>query len=75
MSQVIVLDPPASKSYLTNIVTQNVNGTSRQIISTPLPNPSLMVTANHTLKQEEAPVYLPAKGEVLVHIKVTGVCG
>jgi L-iditol 2-dehydrogenase len=34
-----------------------------------------MVTADHTLKQEEAPVYAPAKGEVLLHIKATGVCG
>jgi L-iditol 2-dehydrogenase len=44
-------------------------------ISTPLPNPSLVVTADHKLKLEEAPVYAPARGEVLLHIKATGVCG
>jgi len=44
-------------------------------IKTPLPNPSLQVTADHNLKLEEAPVYAPAKGEVLLHIKATGVCG
>ncbi|KAF2621493.1 sorbitol dehydrogenase-like protein [Macroventuria anomochaeta] len=44
-------------------------------MSTPLPNPSLQVTADHNLKQEDAPVYAPAQGEVLLHIKATGVCG
>jgi len=44
-------------------------------IKTPLPNPSLQVTADHNLKLQEAPVYAPAKGEVLLHIKATGVCG
>jgi L-iditol 2-dehydrogenase len=48
---------------------------SRYVLSTPLPNPALFVTADHKLKQEEAPVYAPAKGEVLLHIKATGVCG
>jgi L-iditol 2-dehydrogenase len=45
------------------------------IIKTTLPNPSLQVTADHNLKLQEAPVYAPAKGEVLLHIKATGVCG
>ncbi|KAH4035466.1 hypothetical protein HBH92_016780 [Parastagonospora nodorum] len=53
----------------------STNNMQRQIISTPLANPSLMVTADHNLKQEEAPVYAPGKGEVLLHIKATGVCG
>lgn len=39
------------------------------------PNPSLQVTADHQLKQTEAPVLSPLKGEVLVHIKATGICG
>lgn len=47
----------------------------KPIISTPLPNPSLQVTADHTLKQVEAPVYEPGIGEVLLHVKTTGVCG
>jgi hypothetical protein len=41
----------------------------------PLPNPSLQITADHNLKQVEAPVYQPGRGEVLLHIKATGICG
>ncbi|KAH7066140.1 sorbitol dehydrogenase-like protein [Paraphoma chrysanthemicola] len=51
------------------------NGTLKQTISAPLPNPSLQVTADHRLKQQEAPVFAPGRGEVLLHIKATGVCG
>lgn len=39
------------------------------------PNPSLQVTPDHQLKQTEAPVLSPLNGEVLVHIKATGICG
>jgi L-iditol 2-dehydrogenase len=38
-------------------------------------NPSLQVTKDHTIKMVEAPVELPGPGEVLLHIKATGVCG
>jgi L-iditol 2-dehydrogenase len=51
------------------------HATQKPTIKTPLPNPSLQVTADHNLKLQEAPVYAPAKGEVLLHIKATGVCG
>ncbi|KAF2731961.1 alcohol dehydrogenase [Polyplosphaeria fusca] len=44
-------------------------------IKTPLPNPSLQVTADHNLKQVDAPVYSPGPNDVLLHIKATGVCG
>lgn len=47
----------------------------REVIRAPLPNPSLQVTADHQLKAAEAPVYAPGRGEVLVHVKVTGICG
>lgn len=47
----------------------------RKVIKTSLPNPSLQVTADHRLKSVEAPVYGPGQGEVLVHIKATGICG
>ncbi|CEJ55699.1 Putative Sorbitol dehydrogenase [Penicillium brasilianum] len=47
----------------------------RLIIKTSHPNPSLQVTADHQLKSVEAPVYAPREGEVLVHIKATGICG
>lgn len=46
-----------------------------EIIQAPLPNPSLQVTADHQLKAVEAPVYAPRAGEVLLHVKATGVCG
>ena len=45
------------------------------IIATPLPNPSLQVTADHQLKQVDAPVHAPKKGEVLLQVKATGICG
>lgn len=47
----------------------------RKAIATSRPNPSLQVTADHNLKCVEAPVYAPRKGEALVHIKATGICG
>ena len=40
-----------------------------------MPNPSLQVTADHLLKQIEAPVLAPQRGEVLLQIKATGICG
>ncbi|RHZ60778.1 hypothetical protein CDV55_105417 [Aspergillus turcosus] len=46
-----------------------------QIIQTPFPNPSLQVTADHQIKLVEAPVYAPRRGEVLLQIKATGICG
>lgn len=75
MSPAAVVDLPASEAIPTKALPQAINGTSHKIIKTPLPNPSLQVTADHKLKQQEAPVYAPAKGEVLLHIKATGVCG
>lgn len=47
----------------------------RRVIKVSHPNPSLQVTADHKLKSVEAPVYAPGHGEVLVHIKATGICG
>lgn len=44
-------------------------------LATTLPNPSLQVTADHKLKFVEAPVFKPGRGEVLLHVKATGVCG
>ncbi|CAH0030042.1 unnamed protein product [Clonostachys rhizophaga] len=38
-------------------------------------NPSLVVTADHQIRMEEAPIHEPGPGEVLLHIKVTGICG
>ncbi|GKT84308.1 sorbitol dehydrogenase [Colletotrichum tofieldiae] len=47
----------------------------QETLKAPLPNPSLVVTADHQLKAEEAPVLAPKPGEALVHVKATGVCG
>lgn len=40
-----------------------------------MPNPSLQATADHQLKQIKAPVLAPQRGEVLLQIKATGICG
>ncbi|KAJ5084924.1 hypothetical protein NUU61_009503 [Penicillium alfredii] len=47
----------------------------RTVITASSPNPSLQVTADHQLKLVDTPVYAPRRGEVLVHIKATGICG
>lgn len=39
------------------------------------PNPSLQVTADHKVLMKDAPVHSPGPGEVLLHIKATGICG
>src|SRR5437870_5689049 len=49
--------------------------TAGSVIKTPFANPSLQVTADHTLKQVEAPVFAPQPGHVLLQIKATGICG
>lgn len=54
---------------------QNATETTADILQAPHPNPSLQVTADHNLKAIDAPVYAPKAGEVLVHIKATGICG
>jgi len=46
-----------------------------QVKSSKLTNPSLQVTAEKTIKLVEAPVRKPQFGEVLIHIKTTGICG
>lgn len=38
-------------------------------------NPCLQVTADHRIKMNEAPIGVPGKGEVLLHIRTTGICG
>lgn len=45
------------------------------IVQTPLPNPSLQVTADHRLKIVDTPVREPNADEVMVHVKATGICG
>jgi L-iditol 2-dehydrogenase len=38
-------------------------------------NPSLVVTADHQVKMREAPMHEPDAGEVLLHVRTTGICG
>ena len=38
-------------------------------------NPSLVVTADHNIRMEEAPIEEPGEGQVLLHIRATGICG
>jgi hypothetical protein len=72
----VIFDSPSGDVKSAKSTSQNTNGSSeKKTLSTPLPNPSLQVTADHNLKQEDAPVYAPGHGEVLLHIKATGVCG
>jgi L-iditol 2-dehydrogenase len=38
-------------------------------------NPSLVATADHKIKVVEAPIEEPGPGDVLLHVKATGICG
>ena len=42
---------------------------------TRLKNPSLQVTADQRIKMVDAPTRMPNRGEVLLQIKATGICG
>ena len=76
MAPSVTFDTPASDVGPTKTTSQTTNGTTeKRTLSVPLPNPSLQVTADHNLKQKDAPVYAPGYGEVLLHVKATGVCG
>ena len=39
------------------------------------PNPSLQVSAHHTIQIAPAPIQSPLADEVLIHIKASGICG
>lgn len=41
----------------------------------PLLNQSLQVIADHDIKQADTPVYSPGRGDGLLHIEATGICG
>lgn len=45
------------------------------VLKTSHNNPSLVATADHRIKVEEAPVEEPGPGDVLLHVKATGICG
>jgi hypothetical protein len=67
----VASDSVTSNAY--DLKSQVANGLT--MLKAPLPNPSLQVTPDHQLKAVEAPVFAPKAGEVLLHIKATGVCG
>jgi L-iditol 2-dehydrogenase len=77
MAPATVINGDASEisatARLKGATTASVNGGNT--IVTPRPNPSLQATADHCLKLVEAPVPEPGYGEVLLHIKATGICG
>lgn len=79
MGSIMIAEEVASngtKPHVEDLKLALQNGVTRgSILVAPLPNPSLQVTADHQLKAIEAPVYAPKVGEVLLHIKATGVCG
>lgn len=53
-----------------------ITNDSRPTLTAPHPNPSLRVSPNNTLTLvPDSPVYAPQRGECLVHIKATGICG
>jgi L-iditol 2-dehydrogenase len=66
--------PQAAKD-LSTVLLSRVAKTDADIIATPYANPSLQTTADHQLKQVETSVREPKRGEVLLHVKATGVCG
>lgn len=76
MAPTAVLDGPDDVPNAKSVNGQGANTlTVNGILPTPLPNPCLVTTADHELKQVEYPVHEPKAGEVLLHIKATGVCG
>lgn len=68
MAPSVLVDQPISSAVAGKALPQTTLKPSH-------PNPSLQVTADHKLKVVEAPVNVPGHGEVLVHIKATGICG
>lgn len=40
-----------------------------------MPNPSLVVTADHQIKLESAPIHEPGPNDVLLHVRASGICG
>lgn len=67
----VVEESPIAVSKATN----NLQQTSENTASIQWKNPSLQVTAQKTIKLVEAPLRKPSHGEVLVHVKATGICG
>ncbi|KAJ6104797.1 hypothetical protein N7523_011117 [Penicillium sp. IBT 18751x] len=70
MAPSILVDQPGEQ-----LIAVPTKPLDKMVIKTSTPNPSLQVTADHQLKSVNAPVYAPGRGEVLVHIKATGICG
>jgi L-iditol 2-dehydrogenase len=56
-------------------ISHNGGTVTNGVLKTSHKNPSLKVTADHQIKMEEAPVRQPGPGEVLLHVKATGICG
>ena len=74
MAPPIPLDPTGPESLEPNSIVKTKKA-QHSVIAAPFANPSIQVTADHKLKQVEAPIHAPKVGECLVHIKATGICG
>lgn len=64
-----------TETQTTLIPAPAVNNNTFSSLPTTHPNPSLQVTADHNVLMKDAPVQAPGPGEVLLHIKATGICG
>lgn len=73
MSPSVLVEQNCSESI--NSVAAAPSKKASIITDLPLPNISLQVTADHNLKQVETHVSSPKEGEVLLHVKATGICG
>ncbi|KAK8010051.1 sorbitol dehydrogenase-like protein [Apiospora arundinis] len=62
-------------ALIANFAAMAVPNSEQNVVKTSHPNPALQVTADHQIKMVEAPVEQPGPGQVLLHIKATGICG
>lgn len=54
----------------------SANNSSKRCLISNLPNPSLQVTAEHTIKLvSSTPIPSLEPGQVLIHVRATGICG
>jgi L-iditol 2-dehydrogenase len=71
MTEHLEVENSVSRPKCTNGITKQHNGVN----GTHLENPSLQVTADHKIKIASSPITRPSRGQILVHIRATGICG
>lgn len=65
--------PPVSTSRERDDILKSACSPSRSFST--IANPSLQVSPANTISISPAPVHLPKAGEILIHIRATGICG